>query len=128
MKKISKHWESSKNPRKQRKYLKNAPLHIRKKFVSCNLSEELKNRYKRRNVPLIKGDKVKIMVGQFKNINGNVNKVDRKKVRAYVDGAEIARKDGTKRFYPIHPSNLQIIELKLDDKKRNIAIERLIKK
>ncbi|MBS3108607.1 50S ribosomal protein L24 [Candidatus Woesearchaeota archaeon] len=128
MKKISLHWKSSRNPRKQRKYVKNAPLHLRKKFISCNLSEEIRKLYKKKNVPVIKGDKVKIMRGQFKKIAGVVNKVDMHNIRVYVEGAEIVRKDGTKRFYPIHPSNLQIIELKTDDKKRRAMLERNVKK
>lgn len=118
MKKFSKHWKSSKNARKQRKYARNAPLHLKKKFMSCNLSKELRDKHGMRNIPLRKGDKVKVMVGQFKNLNGKVNDIDRKKIRAYVEGAEFVKKDGTKRFYPMHPSNLQIIELMLDDKKR----------
>ncbi|MBU2406429.1 MAG: 60S ribosomal protein L26, partial [Nanoarchaeota archaeon] len=37
---------------------------------------------------------------------------------------ENIRKDGTKAFYPIHPSNLMITELFLEDKKRKDALER----
>ncbi|MCW1309534.1 MAG: 60S ribosomal protein L26, partial [Candidatus Nanoarchaeia archaeon] len=38
MKYWSKKWKSSKKPSKQRKYRYNAPLHIRRKFLSVNLS------------------------------------------------------------------------------------------
>ena len=37
------------------------------------------------------------------------------------------KKDGTKVFYPIHPSNLVVTELNLDDKKR-IAVANKSKK
>ena len=44
MKKIfSKHWKSSKQPRKQRKYRAKAPLHIKRKLLNVNLSKELMN-------------------------------------------------------------------------------------
>lgn len=120
MKKFSKHWKASKNPRKQRKYAKNAPLHLRKNLLSVNLSKDLKKKHNVRNVPVRKGDKVIIKTGQFKKVSGKVNRVDRQKTKVYVDGAERVRQDGTKRFYPIHPSNLQLVELHTDDKKRKI--------
>ena len=37
-----------------------------------------------------------------------------------MDGIEKVRKDGTKTFYPFDPSNLQITELFVDDKKRKL--------
>jgi|SRR3989338_5218269 len=128
MKNFSMHWKESKNPRKQRKYMRNAPLHIRKKFMSCSLSKELRKKYGMRNIYLRKGDNVMATTGQFKKLTGKVNDVDMKNLRAYVDGAENIRKDGTKRFYPIHPSNLMIIELNIDDKKRKKILERKSKK
>ena len=64
--KFSIHWKSSKQPRKQRKYAANAPLHLRKKFVSANLSKDLRKKQGKRNIPLRKGDIVKIMRGKFK--------------------------------------------------------------
>ena len=39
-------------------------------------------------------------------------------------GIEVAKKDGTKAFYPFEPSNLLITELSLDDKKRVRSLER----
>ena len=118
MKKFSKHWKGSKKPKKQRKYIYNAPLHIRSKLISTNLSKELRKKYGMRNISVRKGDKVKIVRGQFKNKVGKIERVDLGKLRAYVEGIEMIRKDGTKSLFPIHPSNLMIIEMNLDDKKR----------
>jgi large subunit ribosomal protein L24 len=122
--KFSNKWKASKQPRKQRKYVYNAPLHTRNKFMAAHLSEELMKKYKRRNFPVKKGDSVMIMRGQFKGKTGNINSVNYKKIKVYVDGAEMLKKDGTKAFYPIHPSNLMIKELDLKDKERKKAIER----
>ncbi len=124
MKQFSKSWKSSKKPRKQRKYLYNAPLHIRKNFLSANLSKELRKKYSIRSLSLRKGDKVKVMRGQFKKHNGSIVDVDRKNIKVYIDGCQVVKKDGTKVNVPIHPSNLQIIELNLDDKKRRRILER----
>lgn len=117
-------WNSSKQPRKQRKYVFNAPLHIRRKLMAANLSKELQTKYNRRSFPIRKGDKVKIMRGQFKDKKGEITKVDLGKLKVYLEVASIVKRDGTKAFYPIFPSNLQITEFKLDDKMRKKALER----
>ncbi len=122
--KFSRSWKSSKKPSKQRKYRENAPLHIRQKFMSVHLSPELREKHGKRNISVRKGDKVKVMRGNFKDHEGKVNTVDRNYIRVYVQGAEVTKKDGTKSQFPIHPSNLMITELKLDDKKRKQSLER----
>ena len=55
-KQFSTQWNASKQPRKQRKYLANAPLHKRHKFMSANLIKELRKKYGKRNFPVRKGD------------------------------------------------------------------------
>ena len=122
--KFSKNWIKSKQPRKQRKYVANAPINIRKRFIVSTLSKELRKKYGRRNFRLRKEDKVKIMKGQFKNKTGKVERINIKQRKVYIQGIENIRKDGTKAFYPIHPSNLMITELFLEDKKRKNALER----
>ena len=123
-KKFSIKWKGSKQVRKQRKYRHNAPLHVKQKLVHVHLSKELKKKYSRRSLGLRKGDKVKIVRGQFKKHNGNVERVDLKKTRVYVSGVEVTKKDGSKTTYPINPSNLIITELNLDDKMRQKIIDR----
>ena len=122
--KFSSSWIKSKQQRKQRKYRYNAPLHIKQKFVGAHLSKELHKKYGKRSMNVRKGDSVKIMRGQFKNKTGKIEEVGLKKIRAYVSGIEFVKKDGTKSRYPIHPSNLMITELNLDDKMRNKILER----
>lgn len=124
MRKFSTSWKRSKQSRKQRKYRYNAPLHIKQKFMRVHLSRELKKKYGKRNLGLKKGDKVKIVKGQFKKHVGKVDRIDLKKTRVYISGVEVAKKDGTKTTYPIHPSNLIVTELDLDDKMRLKILER----
>lgn len=123
MKEFSTAWKSSKNPGKQRKYAYNAPLHIRQKFIRINLSKELRKNYGRRNIGVSKGDAVKILRGKFKNKTGKVERVDLKRTNVYVNGVEAQKKDGSKAAYPLHPSNLMITELMLEDRKRRKIIE-----
>lgn len=121
---FSSSWKGSKQPRKQRKYRYNAPSHIKRKFVSVNLSKELREKYKKRNVTVIKGDKVKLLRGQYKGKVGDVEKVDLRNIKIIVQGVESIRKDGTKVPLPVNPSNLMITSLKIDDKKRKDSLER----
>jgi large subunit ribosomal protein L24 len=124
--KFSKSWNSSKSPRKQRKYLFNAPLHIRRKLIASKLSKELSKKYSRRSVIVRKGDTVKIMRGNFKNHSGKIQNVLTKKFKVEIEGIEKAKRDGNKSYYPIHPSNLMITQLVLEDKKRQKMLERKI--
>ena len=125
--KFSTHWKSSKQPRKQRKYLANAPLHIKMKLMSVNLSKELRKKYKKRSIPLRKKDTVKIMRGKFKGKKGKIMKVALKTQKVEVEGIQIKKQDGSKVNIKLRPSNLQLIELNVEDKKRNKALNKEIK-
>ncbi len=119
MKKIfSKHWTSSKNPSKKRKYLAKAPIHIKKKQLSANLFKELRTKHETRNIELRKGDKVKIMRGKYKGKSGKINEIKIKRLKIYIDGIQVKKLDGSKVNVPLRASNLQIIELNLEDKRR----------
>ncbi|MGZ7067081.1 MAG: 50S ribosomal protein L24 [Methanobacterium sp.] len=114
----------SKKPRKQRKHLHNAPLHVRHKMMSVALSDELKGQYGKRSVPVRKGDTVQVMRGDFKDHEGKIEKVDVKNYRVFIEGASIQKPDGNQYFHPMHPSNLVIVDLDLDDDERNDIMER----
>jgi large subunit ribosomal protein L24 len=122
--KFSTSWKSSKRPAKQRKYRHNAPLHIIQKFLSSHLSKDLRKKYGKRSMVVVKGDKVKVMRGQFSGRENKVERVDHKAIEVYVSGVERTKKDGSKSVYPIHPSNIMITELNLDDKKRKEKLEK----
>jgi len=110
-KEFSTSWKGSKQPRKQRKYLANAPLHLRKKFVSINLSKELRKKEGKRNIPGKKGDKVKIFSGKFKGKTGKILEVNLKTSKIIVENIQVKKQDGSKANVKLQPSNLQIIEL-----------------
>jgi large subunit ribosomal protein L24 len=114
----------SKKPSKQRKAMFQAPLHIRRKFMTAPLSDELVERYGVKRLPVRKGDKVRIMRGEFTGVEGKVTRVDLRKMRIYVEGVTRQRMDGTPVFVPIHPSKVMIIELDLSDQKRKELIEK----
>ena len=110
--------KSSTQPRKQRAYAREAPLHRKGKFLGSHLSKDLRTKQKVRSLRVIKGDKVEIMRGTFKGKSGKIERVDLKKSKVYITGIELVKRDGSKALYPIHTSNLLIQNLNLDDKRR----------
>src|SRR4030042_4582660 len=94
--KFSTHWIGSKRPGKQRKYRAEAPLHLRKKFVSINLSKELRKKVGKRNIPVKKDDKVKILRGKYKGKTGKILEVLLKKSKVIVDGINVTKREGSK--------------------------------
>jgi len=114
----------SSQPRKQRKFFFNAPFHKRRKFLSAHLAEDLMIKYNRRSVPIVKGDTVKIMRGEYKGHVEKVSGVDVKKGRVEVEGVTLTKADGKKVPRPIHPSNLLITKLNLTDPWRRKFLER----
>lgn len=109
-KEFSTAWKASRQTRKQRKYRANAPLHIRQKFVSANISKELRVKYGR-SMPVRNGDTVKIMRGKFSGKTGKVSKVNLKRGRISVEGIQIQKKDGTKVNVYFNPSKVQITQV-----------------
>lgn len=117
-KEFSTKWIGSKQPRKQRKYRANAPLHLKKKFISINLSKELRKKYDKRNISVKTGDAVKILRGKFKGKSGKIAKVFLKISKVTIEGIQTTKQDGSKVSIKMQPSNLQITTLNLEDGKR----------
>jgi large subunit ribosomal protein L24 len=114
----------SKQPRKQRKARYNAPLHIRQKLMGARLSEDLSKEYGTRSAPVIKGDTVKVMRGDFKGTEGKVQAVSLKDGTISVDGVISTKVDGTEVPRPIYPSNVIITKLELKDERREKSIKK----
>lgn len=113
----------SRQPRKQRKLLYTAPLHKRRKWIAAHLADDLILKYRRRSLPVIKGDTVKVMRGDFKGHVGKVRSVDTKKGRLEVEGVIITKVDGKKVPRPVHASNVVITKLNLTDPWRRKKLE-----
>ncbi len=117
-------WVKSSQPKKQRRAFFNAPLHKRQKMMAAPLSRELREKFGIRSLPVRVGDEVVIMRGDWKGHRGKVVEVDLKRMRIYVEGVTVTNARGEPRYYPIHPSNVMIVKLNLDDKRRLEIIER----
>ena len=106
----------SKQPRKQRKALYNAPAHARGKYLSASLSKDLREKLGKRSLPIRSGDRV--LRGDFKGHEGEVLSVDYGSYKVTIEEVTLSKPDGTSTFLPVDPSNLVIIDADLKDDKR----------
>lgn len=111
-------------PRKQRKYRANAPLHRRHRFLSARLSPDLSTAFERRSLPVRKGDEIEVMRGGFRKRRGVVDRIGLQTGKIYVDGMTVKKVDGSEVLRPIDPSNVRIIRLKTEDKTRDAVLKR----
>lgn len=105
---------TSKQPRKQRKALADAPWHRRRKLMSAHLAAEYLEERKRklpRALPVRKGDVVKVVRGEFGGREGKVASVNYRSLRITVEGLTYGKADKTQVAKPIHPSNVIITKL-----------------
>ena len=108
----------SKQPRKQRKALYNAPAHARGKHLSASLSKDLREKLGTRSLPIRTGDKVSVVRGDFKGHEGEVLSVDYDSYKVTIEEVTLSKPDGTATFLPVDPSNLVIIDADLKDDRR----------
>jgi len=117
--KWSRSWNGSKQPRKQRKYAFNAPLHRKHKMMSVHLEASLRKKIGRRSLPIRKGDEVKIVRGKKKGLKGKISRVDIGKGVVFVENQIKESVRGNKIPIPFQPSNLLLVSAVMDDKCRN---------
>ena len=96
--------------------------------MSALLSKDLRKKHHTRNIPIRKGDKVKILRGKEKKKIGVVSKVNLKYNFINIEGIQNTKKSGMKVPVKLQPSNVMITELNLEDKERKKILERRIKK
>jgi large subunit ribosomal protein L24 len=87
------------------------------------LSKELRDRYKRRSVRPREGDSVRILRGEFKNVEGKITKVSPKEGTISVEGVTKEKQKGGTSQLPIHMSNVVLTSLSLEDKVRKAKLE-----
>jgi large subunit ribosomal protein L24 len=111
-------------PRKQRYMLHNAPLHKKRKWISSHLAENLLLKYDRRSLPVVKGDTVKVMRGNYRGHEDKISKVNVRDQTVEIEGVTITTAKGTKLAKPIHASTLLITKLNVTDKWRRRKLEK----
>merc|ERR1719408_1108448 len=109
--------------RKSRKAHFTADSTARRKIMSSPLSKDLRTKYNVRAVPVRKDDEVQIVRGHYKDREGKVIQVYRKKWCIHIERVTRDKANGQTVNIPIHPSKVLISKLKLD-KDRKALLER----
>ncbi|MFX1263875.1 MAG: 50S ribosomal protein L24 [Promethearchaeota archaeon] len=117
---------SSKSPRKQRRRIYKSPLHVRKNMLKCRLDEFLQEEYGIRSMVIKKGDLVRILRGQFRDTEGKVTSVDYRAIRVHLESATVTKADGKEANIPVHPSNLMLVKLELDDDRKRLLEKKAV--
>ena len=87
------------------------------------LSKEMKEKYHRRSARVRVGDTVKIVRGEFKNIEGKVTKVLQSEGQLTVEGVTREKQKGGNAPVAIFASNVIITAMNLDDAMRKKKME-----
>jgi large subunit ribosomal protein L24 len=110
----------SSQPRKQRLFRFNAPMHERQHFVHSHIDKALRAKLniKKRAIQISKGDTVKIVSGGKKGTTGKVIRVNLRTGKINLDSLVKKTARGKEYNLPIDASNVYITDLNLSDKVR----------
>lgn len=87
-------------------------------MIHSTLANNLREEYRRRSIRVIKGDNVRVMRGEYNGIEGKIEKVNTQRGTLAIEGIQREKVRGGNVKVQIHASNVKIIGLNLDDKKR----------
>ena len=114
----------TRQPHKQRKERREAPLHEKHRQVMATLSDDLREEYGTRSVRVNEGDTVEVMRGDFAGDEGNVVSVDLRDAVVHVEDVTVETVDGEEVPRPLDASNLRVTSLDLSDTRREQRLER----
>ncbi len=100
----------SKKPGKQRKALYAIKNHQRSSVLNCSLDDSLRQVVGIRRLPVRKDDRVRVIAGEFKDIEGKVLKINKKTRKVTVEECMAEKKDGSTIYKPIAISRLRIMK------------------
>merc|ERR1719393_753834 len=92
----------------------------RRKIMSASLSKELQKKYNVRSLPIRKDDEVQVVRGTFKNRDGKVTTVYRKKYVIHVERISREKNNGATVMLGLHPSKVVITKLHLDPDRKKL--------
>jgi large subunit ribosomal protein L26e len=106
--------------RKNRKAHFQAHSSLRAKIMSAPLSKELREKYNVRSLPIRKGDDILVVRGSYKNREGQVNQVYRKKYVINVDRVTKDKVNGNSVPVGLKTSNVVITKLHMDNDRKKL--------
>jgi len=103
------------SPRRQRRALYTASTAERRRRMTVPLSRELKKRFRRRNVPVRKGDTVRVLAGSFAGREERVARVSRRDFSVTLDNVTLKTAEEKLKPLGLRTSHLVITRLNLAD-------------
>ncbi len=100
-----------------------ATAHLLSKQLGSHLSKDLRGKYHCKSIRVIEGDSVKVLRGEFKGIEGKVTRISTEKRGIAIEGIKREKLKGGNVDIYIHPSNVVITSLNLEDKWRQSRLE-----
>ena len=97
--------------RTNRKKFYEADSNQRRIFMSSKLEKNLREINKLKTIPLRKGDEVKILRGDNKGKIGKIVQLSRKENFIFINTVTYKKTKGDENYLPIHPSNVEILNL-----------------
>jgi large subunit ribosomal protein L24 len=105
----------SRLPRKQRKSVFTAHNTQRRRFLTVALSKELRDRYGRRQLPVRKGDTVRVLAGSYEGQEERVAKIHTRSMTLTLDNITLKKADQKLKALAIRPNHLILTRLNLSD-------------
>jgi large subunit ribosomal protein L24 len=102
----------------RKRMLYTASKHLLSKQLGSHLSKDLKEKHHCKSMRVIEGDGVKVLRGEFKGIEGKVTRVSTERRGIAIEGIKREKLKGGNVDIFIHPSNVVITSLNLEDKWR----------
>lgn len=93
------------------------------KRLSARVSTDLIEKYSRKTIRIRIGDTVKILTGQYKNIEGKITHIYTNENKISIEGVTREKLTGGTTPIKIHSSNVLITGLELKDKSRQEMLE-----
>ena len=92
-------------------------------MIGARLDHALRGQYKIRSVRVVKGDSVKVVRGEYKGVEGKVEKVITEEGTLHIEGISREKIKGGQVKVPIHASNVMVTVLNLSDKLRSNKLQ-----
>ena len=100
-----------------------ASLRTRSNQLGSALSKDLQKKYGKRSIRVVEGDTIKVVRGEYKDVDGKVAHVSTQANSVAIEGIKKEKGQGDKFDVLIHTSNVVVTALNTDDSWRNSKLE-----
>ena len=100
-----------------------ATYRVRSNQLGSALSKDLQKKYGKRSIRVVEGDSVKVVRGEYKDVDGKISKVSTSTSSISIEGIKKEKGQGDKFDVLIHASNVVVTSLNTNDSWRISKLE-----